>query len=502
SAWSAKDNKSFPAIPYNNTTIKDQISNNYYLNKNGVVHITGAKDRFKATADSNGISAITPSQDFLNSLIAKDNNEGYAQINIWVPYKTENITIHFIDENTDSQISQKYFSGGPEDSINNPTTSIINDLLTQGYRVDFDATDEGIAKSDLAKKLTKFDPATQSFKPSYGNSRTSENLTFDNTENPDDQNYYVYLYHAVRTDHQYKSVKEHVSYYYENGPKQGHPVPDRFQPKDYDLYFVRTQDVDLVTGVKTDWTNWSLDAKKTSTNNDGLSFKAIPFKDLYQELDDGYTIDPNGKFIITDNTGKHESKQALIVKGKNGEIKVIPFNNDEITALPENGVIGIQVPYAVTTPAPEPQPEPKPQPKKPEPRPQPKPTPKPTPKPDKPVTPTPTKTPKHKKHTPKKNHSWSTNHNPNGESLDHNKKKDYNYNYIPKGEDYNHNIGPKGQNIPTKQSNLVSSKADHNSASTNTLPETGEKKSNLGVIGLSLAAVAGLMGLAIKKRKN
>ncbi|MCO0808243.1 SLAP domain-containing protein, partial [Lactobacillus helveticus] len=64
-----------------------------------------------------------------------------------------------------------------------------------------------------------------------------------------------------------------------------------------------------------------------------------------------------------------------------------------------------------------------------------------------------------------------------------NKKKDYNYNYIPKGEDYNHNIGPKGQNIPTKQSNLVSSKADHNSASTNTLPETGEKKSNLGVIG-------------------
>ncbi|MBW7986249.1 hypothetical protein E0700_00625 [Lactobacillus helveticus] len=105
---------------------------------------------------------------------------------------------------------------------------------------------------------------------------------------------------------------------------------DRFQPKDYDLYFVRTQDVDLVTGVKKDWTNWSLDAKKTSTNNDGLSFKAIPFKDLYQELDDGYTIDPNGKFIITDNTVKHESEQALIVKGENGEIKVIPFNNDEL----------------------------------------------------------------------------------------------------------------------------------------------------------------------------
>ena len=101
-----------------------------------------------------------------------------------------------------------------------------------------------------------------------------------------------------------------------------------------------------------------------------------------------------------------------------------------------------------------------------------------------------------------KNLVFDNTENPNGESLDHNKKKDYNYNYIPKGEDYNHNIGPKGQNIPTKQSNLVSSKADHNSASTNTLPETSEKKSNLGVIGLSLAAVAGLMGLAIKKRKN
>ena len=129
------------------------------------------------------------------------------------------------------------------------------------------------------------------------------------------------------------------------------------------------------------------------------------------------------------------------------------------------------------------------------------PEPKPTPEPDKPVTPTPTKTPKHKKRTPKKNHSWSSNHNPNGESLDHNKKRDYSFNYVPKGEDYNHNIGPKGQNIPTNQS-LTSSKADHNSASTNTLPETGEKKSNLGVIGLSLAAVAGLMGLAIKKRKD
>lgn len=493
SNWSAKDNKFFPAISYDNTTIKNQISDNYYLNKNGVVHITGAKAGFKAIADSDGISVINPAPDFLNSLIAKDNNEGSAQINIWVPYKTENITIHFIDENTDSQISQKDFPGKPKDSINNPTTSIINDLLTKGYRVDFDATDEGIAKSNLAKKLTKFDPATQNFKPNDGNSRTSESLTFDNNENPNDQNYYVYLYHAVRTDHQYKSVKERVSYYYENGPKQGQPVPDRFQPKDYDLYFVRTQDVDLVTGAKKDWTNWSLDAKKNSTNNNGLSFKAIPFKDLYQELDDGYTIDPNGKFIITDNTGKHESEQVLIVKGDNGEIKVIPFTNDEITNLPENSVIGIQVPYAVVIPTPGPEPQPK--------KPEPKPQPKPTPEPDKPVTPTPTKTPKHKKHTPKKNHSWNSNHNPNGENLEQNKKKDYNFNYVPKGEDYNHNIGPKDQNIPTNQS-LTSSKADHNSASTNTLPETGEKKSNLGVIGLSLAAVAGLMGLAIKKRKN
>ncbi|AFR22194.1 hypothetical protein [Lactobacillus helveticus] len=201
------------------------------------------------------------------------------------------------------------------------------------------------------------------------NSYAAKNLVFDNTEKPNDQVYYVYFTHETEKQTQTATVNEVVKGYYENGPKQGHPVPDRFQPKDYDLYFVRTQDVDLVTGVKKDWTNWSLDAKKTSTNNDGLSFKAIPFKDLYQELDDGYTIDPNGKFIITDNTGKHESEQALIVKGKNGEIKVIPFNNDGITALPENGVIGIQVPYAITTPAPEPQPEPKPQPK-PTPKPQ------------------------------------------------------------------------------------------------------------------------------------
>ncbi len=162
------------------------------------------------------------------------------------------------------------------------------------------------------------------------NSYAAKKLVFDNTEKPNDQVYYVYFTHETEKQTQTATVNEVVKGYYENGPKQGHPVPDRFQPKDYDLYFVRTQDVDLVTDVKKDWTNWSLDAKKTSTNNDGLSFKVIPFKDLYQELDDGYTIDPNGKFIITDNTGKHESEQALIVKGENGEIKVIPFNNDEL----------------------------------------------------------------------------------------------------------------------------------------------------------------------------
>ncbi|WP_281681542.1 hypothetical protein [Lactobacillus gallinarum] len=149
---------------------------------------------------------------------------------------------------------QNYQNGTPNTTVTNRTQSVIGYLKELGYQFDKEAT-EG-QQSNHVKSLGNeftFNLSEKNFKDNNGvNAWNSKDLSFDNTENPNDQNYYVYLYHAVRTDHQYKSVKERVSYYYENGPKQGQPVPDRFQPKDYDLYFVRTQDVDLVTGAKKD----------------------------------------------------------------------------------------------------------------------------------------------------------------------------------------------------------------------------------------------------------
>ncbi|GAA2957147.1 hypothetical protein GCM10019995_09680 [Lactobacillus kefiranofaciens subsp. kefirgranum] len=57
----------------------------------------------------------------------------------------------------------------------------------------------------------------------------------------------------------------------------------------------------------------------------------------------------------------------LIVKGKNGKIQLITFNNNEITfnnneisALPANAKIDVQVPYDVISPIPTPQPSPNP----------------------------------------------------------------------------------------------------------------------------------------------
>ena len=69
-----------------------------------------------------------------------------------------------------------------------------------------------------------------------------------------------------------------------------------------------------------------------------------------QELDDNYKLDPNGTFKVTDTTGKKETEQLLIIKGKDGKISAISFSDDDITALSQikNPSITIQVPYSYT----------------------------------------------------------------------------------------------------------------------------------------------------------
>lgn len=180
---------------------------------------------------------------------------------------------------------------------------------------------------------------------------------FDNNENVD-QTFVLHFIHNVKNEKKIASVKEHISYYYENGPKQGQKVPATYRPLDYELNFVRNIKTDLVTHKSTE-SNCILDSAKDNSNIE-LAFKAIPFGKLPQNLDDHYKLNPEGKFIITDTSGKHETEELLIVKGKNGKIQLITFNNNEISALPANAKIDVQVPYDVISPIPTPQPSPNP----------------------------------------------------------------------------------------------------------------------------------------------
>ncbi|MCH4138700.1 MAG: hypothetical protein LKF28_00365 [Lactobacillus amylovorus] len=119
-------------------------------------------------------------------------------------------------------------------------------------------------------------------------------------------------------------MTEHVSYYYENGSKQGQTVPDQYAPINQELHFTRDGQTDLVTGVIA-YGNWKL----VDANGNTISLPAIPFSQLPQTLVGNYKLDANGTFIVNNNTGK----PFLIIKGDNGSIPGISFNDDEITLM-------------------------------------------------------------------------------------------------------------------------------------------------------------------------
>lgn len=486
------------------TSFDTSFSEEFSLPEN----VSGIDNKDKVyTIDSKNITAtknntnFDPSSKKLPFNTSELKNGKTISFKVTVPYKLhENIIVHFIDENTDNELADKAISlknQDPKSSIDNPTTETILGLLAQGYRVDFDATDNGQATSDLAKHLKNFDLSKQNFKHDANkNSRTSSKLTFDSDEYPDNQNYFVYLYHGVRTEHQNKAVKEHVSYYYENGPKKGQQVPDNFVPKDYEINFVRERNVDLVTNTATAWSNWSLDSNKINSNNDGTSFKAISFKDLYQNLDDNYQLNPDGNFIIKDNTGKNENDQLLIVKGANGEIKLISFNNDEITNLPNGSSINIQVPYDVPTPQPGPNPKQPVSPTNPTTPEKPKQPTKPE-QPSEPSTPdNPTQPVKHKKTKVHKQKDWSSNNTPHG--TDNQRQKQHQDGIIPP---HGNTISNTPNSTTRTATNNLAKNYSHSHNPSSELPQTSQKKSSLGLIGLALATL-GLLGFGITKKKR
>lgn len=107
------------------------------------------------------------------------------------------------------------------------------------------------------------------------------------------------------------------------------------------MHFTRDGQTDLVTGVIA-YGNWKL----VDANGNAISLPAIPFSQLPQTLVGNYKLDANGTFIVNNNTGK----PFLIIKGDNGSIPGISFNDDEITSLynQNGGSIIVQIPYIQT----------------------------------------------------------------------------------------------------------------------------------------------------------
>lgn len=244
--------------------------------------------------------------------------ENGAVVKITVPYLLkENITIHYIDEDSKKEIGSKFTTRHdnrrhePGTTIDNPANQEIATLTDHNYVLDTDATNGGkcvninhvLMLNGKYKNLdTRYDNFEQEFKINgvdYANRLDSKKLTFDNDENPKDQVLYVYFTHAKKAVQQQATVREVIKGYYENGPKMvpfygmnnpDDPVDQTDETNDPDititLQFNRTGTQDLVDGTTT-WNNWT--ANRTM-------LPAIPFNNILikNQIADNYYLDKNG----------------------------------------------------------------------------------------------------------------------------------------------------------------------------------------------------------------
>ena len=76
-----------------------------------------------------------------------------------------------------------------------------------------------------------------------------QTLSFDNTEDPDDQTYVVHFKHQFEEINNSKSIKETINYIYDNGTEAAPSYTNSIQ-------FVQSGEVDLVTNIRKikDWT--------------------------------------------------------------------------------------------------------------------------------------------------------------------------------------------------------------------------------------------------------
>lgn len=104
------------------------------------------------------------------------------------------VRIYFIDENTDKEIPDTVRSiiAKTNSTVDNPTSSIINDLKKQGYVLDKQATNG--ESSDFSKNLKNYNISNQNFKTdSLENNYNSQKINIKDKS----LKYYVYLYQRL-----------------------------------------------------------------------------------------------------------------------------------------------------------------------------------------------------------------------------------------------------------------------------------------------------------------
>lgn len=273
------------------------------------------------TFDSKKINGKVIDSKTVSNVIPKDG----AVIRVVVPYNlSENITIHYIDEESKKEIGNKFTTRhdgqvhAPESTIANPVNSEIADLTSKNYVLDTATTngnkdiilDHVIMLDGKHKNFdTRYDNFNQTIKANgktYHNKLDSKKLTFDNDENPKDQILYVYFTHAKKAVQQQATIREVVKGYYENGLKMipfsgmnnpNTPVDPAADTNDPDvmvtLQFNRQRSLDLVDGTTT-WGNWT-------ANNETLP--AIPFNNtlIKDHIADNYYLDKNGVVHVAYN---------------------------------------------------------------------------------------------------------------------------------------------------------------------------------------------------------
>lgn len=422
-----------------------------------------------ASTSTQSVGAVS----FTSASVAKL-PDGISHLVITVPYKRlENIHIHYIDEDNNGQEinnstnsnvdNTKLFDGvtgklAGTTNIDNGTSTSIDYLKGLGYIFDEDAT------NGKAPKHGTFDTAKNNFNETTGTKNTyNGKLTVDSSSDPDDQNYYVYLYHGTRDISQSKTLTEHITYIDEKTGKEIHSAYDSDK-----ITFTRTGTHDNVTNTDS-WGSWS-NGILSSVDNPSIN---------------GYTIDPSKITEALDGT------PSTIASTGADQIGSANFTSSIVDTLNDNANLNIVVPYTKN-----PQPTQPTKPKQPTNK-------KPGHKPGKPSKPGKPKNPKKP--------GYNDNFGPHGQDFqDGHNKNSWNENYTPHAQDgyYNSNSPVHAQGMSWNSTSGVNGtsangSAAGSSASRNELPQTGESQNKLGLIGLAFASIAGFFGLAAdRKRKH